>query len=65
MCEQDKDKMETKSRIIDSMNLRLEQRFLSLCQVIKEVKIDAKSQKTFDIAFFAVQTRKSAHVFRK
>jgi hypothetical protein len=31
----------------------------------KEVKVDAKSQKTFDIAFFAVQTRKSAHVFRK
>ena len=27
--------METKSRIIDSMNLRLEQRFLSLCQVRK------------------------------
>ncbi len=35
MCEQDKEKMETKSRIIDSMNLRLEQRFLSLCQVRK------------------------------
>ena len=35
VCLQDKEKIETKARIIDSMNLRLEQRFLSLCQVRK------------------------------
>ncbi len=51
--EQDKDKAETKSRIIVSMKFRLEQRFSSLCQVRKEVKIDAKSQKTVDVALFA------------
>ena len=31
---QDKDKMDTKVRIIDSMEQRLEQRFSSLCQVV-------------------------------
>jgi hypothetical protein len=35
VCEQDKEKAETKSRIIVSMKFRLEQRFLSLCQVRK------------------------------
>lgn len=36
----DKDKMETTARIVESMNLRLEQRFLSLCQAARSGDAD-------------------------